>query len=362
MERRLILPQAFYTASLASGSVVGGITGGYIAAELGWVMLFWIGAGLTGLACLLTIFLVPETMFDRGKHTLPIQRTLPRPSRYIPHPPPLPPTATPAVRAPTSVPKLSLMTLPSMRFTLPSRLNWPGTRASAAADPDLGLTWYKTSSTTNLPDLPADQQQQQQLPQPHSQSQRASLATNTPNRTTPQHQQLPPYTYARALRFSPYRGHILHHLAKPWTTLSLPATWIIMMQYGGLVGGVAVISTVGPQILARPPYNWGEHAGLLFVGALVGIVLGGLCTGLMADWRTKKLARGQDHGYAEPEARLAVMVPALVVGTGGLLVFGLCARYSGRWQWIGLEFAYGMVAFALAQVPSVWFSYVSVLS
>jgi MFS family permease len=134
-----------------------------------------------------------------------------------------------------------------------------------------------------------------------------------------------------------------------------------MLQYGGLVGGVAVISTVGPQILSRPPYLWGENTGLLFVGALVGIILGGLCTGLVVDRRLKKLARDQDHGYAEPEARVAIMVPALLVGTCGLMVFGVCAQNPGKWKWVGLECAYGMVAFALAQVPSIWFNYVSLL-
>src|SRR5690348_3501946 len=76
--------QAFYTASLASGSVIGGITGGYIAHQLGWAGQFWIGTALTGLAFLATIFLVPETMFDRGPPGLPVERTLPRPSSYIP--------------------------------------------------------------------------------------------------------------------------------------------------------------------------------------------------------------------------------------------------------------------------------------
>jgi MFS family permease len=153
---------------------------------------------------------------------------------------------------------------------------------------------------------------------------------------------------------------MLHQFGKPWTTLLLPATWVVMLQYGGLVGGVAVISTVGPQILSHKPYRWGEHAGLLFVGAFVGIFVGGLWTGLVADRRLKKLARDEEHGYAEPEARIGVMVPSLLIGTCGLLVFGFCAQYPGRYQWIGLEFAYGMVAFTLTQVPSIWFGYVSI--
>jgi MFS family permease len=130
-----------------------------------------------------------------------------------------------------------------------------------------------------------------------------------------------------------------------------------MTQYGGLVGGVTVISTVGPQILSGPPYRWGEHTGLLFLGSLVGIIFGAICTGALADRRLKKLASSEDNGYAEPEARIPIMLPSLAIGTGGLLLFGFCAHYPGKYQWLGLEFANGMVAFALTQVPSIWFNY-----
>lgn len=56
-----------------------------------------------------------------------------------------------------------------------------------------------------------------------------------------------------------------------------------MLQYGGLVGGVAVISSAGPQILVQPPYQWGKNSGLLFVGASVGIILNGIYTSVLAD-------------------------------------------------------------------------------
>lgn len=288
------------------------------------------------------------------------------------------------------------MTLPSMRFTLPSRFHWP----LAGDHHEVAQTWYETSSSLNLPELgEADVHDQDHGPSqsngsgsgsgsgnggastsyappprpppapPLDEALRSAFSISTASSagsgthstpsTIPSASGPGPYTFAQSLKFPSYRGGLLHHFAKPWTTLRLPATWVIMLQYGGLVGGVAVISTVGPQILTHRPYRWGEHAGLLFVGAFVGIVLGGLWTGLVVDRRVKKLARDQDHGYAEPEARVVVMVPSLLVGTGGLLVFGFCAQEPSRYAWVGLECAYGMVAFALAQVPSVWFGYVS---
>lgn len=318
-------PQVIYTASLASGSVIGGITGGYIADGLGWPKVYWVSAVLTAIACFSTVFLVPETIYERGKHSLPIERNLPRPSRYCPR-----------TRSPT--PYLSLVTLPSIRLTLPSRFKWSGETAP-------GLTWYQTSSSGDLASSsPARFPKHESFHEPPP-------MTNS--------LEYPPFTYTQSLRFGEYRGNVWYQFKKPWLTLRLPVTWVVMAQYGGLVGGVVVISTVGPQILSLPPYEWGENTGLLFLGALVGIMLGAACTGLLADQRVKKLAENEDHGYAEPEGRIPVMLPSLAIGTGGLLLFGFCAEYPGKYQWVGLEFAYGMVAFALTQVPSIWFSYVS---
>lgn len=278
------------------------------------------------------MFLVPETIYDRGEHSLPIERNLPRPSRYLPR------TRTPA-------PYLSLVTLPSIRLTLPSRFQWSGETTLSTH----GLTWYQTSSSGDLSSTsfitpPVQLPKHESFPEPAARSSRAEY---------------PPFTYTQSLRFAAYRGNVWYQFKKPWFTLRLPATWIVMAQYGGLVGGVVVISTVGPQLLGLPPYEWGENTGLLFLGALVGIIFGAVWTGLLADQRLKKRARSQDHGYAEPEARIPIMLPSLAVGTCGLLLFGFCAEYPGQYRWLGLEFAYGMVAFTLTQVPSIWFSYVS---
>lgn len=284
------------------------------------------GAILAAIACVCTVFLVPETTYDRGEHALPIQRNLPRPSHYVPRT--------------TRPPVLSLRNLPSARLTVPTRFQW--------VDPDPPLTWFRASSSSDLSLHGA------RAPARVSKNARSTRATAAPA------VQYHPFTFVQSLQFGPYKGNVWHQFKKPWLTLQLPATSIIMLQYGGLVGGVAVISTVGPQVLSLPPYEWGQHTGLLFVGALVGIIIGGGCTAVVADQRLKRSAKVQDYGYAEPESRIPVLLPALAIGTGGLLVFGFCAQYPGEYQWVGLEVAYGMVAFALTQVPSVWFSYVSV--
>lgn len=54
-----------YTMCLAAGPFVAGVSGGYIAAALGYRYLFWISAILVGFTLLLEILIVPETLFDR---------------------------------------------------------------------------------------------------------------------------------------------------------------------------------------------------------------------------------------------------------------------------------------------------------
>lgn len=54
-----------YTMCLAAGPFVAGVSGGYIAAALGWRYLFWISAVLVGVTLVLEVLIVPETLFDR---------------------------------------------------------------------------------------------------------------------------------------------------------------------------------------------------------------------------------------------------------------------------------------------------------
>lgn len=186
-------------------------------------------------------------------------------------------------------------------------------------------------------------------------SQTANTNTNT---NTNRHR---PYTYLRSLGFArPQTTHLLRPFLRPWQTLALPGTWVMMLHSAGLVGGIVTISTVGAQLVQQPPYNWDEsNAGLINIGGLVGVCLSALLTYLTADARLRSRAKHAAHGFAEPESRLPTMFPSLAVATGGFYVFGFCAQYPGTNRWVGLEVGYGMLTFGLMQIPSVGFNYVS---
>jgi MFS family permease len=250
---------------LAIGSIIGGLTGSYIAAAYGWTWINWINAIMSGVLLVVCALLLPETVYDRQQTVI-----------------------------------------------------------------------ESNEETSEGPEKPE-----------------ARTVENAES------DQFKPFTFIRSVKVGVYRGQLLHNFLSPFLTLRLPGVWMVMLQYAGLVAGIVSISTLGAQLVAAPPYLWGQNAGLINIGGILGTALGGLYTYLAVDWVVKRDAMKESHGYSEPEARLKTQLPALVLGTCGLWVFGACAASPGPQQWVGLEFGYGMLAFALMQAPSVGFNYVS---
>lgn len=167
-----------------------------------------------------------------------------------------------------------------------------------------------------------------------------------------------PYTFIRSLGMGVYRPGLTRKLIGPFLTLWLPGVWMVMLQYAGLVSGIVTISIVGSQLVSEPPYLWGQNAGLINIGAMIGTFLGALYTYLVADRVLTHQAKHENHGYGEPEIRLVTQFPGLAFATFGLWIFGACAKNPAPGRWVGLEFGYGMLTFGLMQAPSVGFNYV----
>ncbi|KAL4769352.1 major facilitator superfamily domain-containing protein [Aspergillus nidulans var. acristatus] len=171
-------------------------------------------------------------------------------------------------------------------------------------------------------------------------------------------QQYQDFTFVRSLKLYTYHGNLGKNFLAPWLTLRLPGVWLVMLWYAGLVGGVVTLSTVGPTIVAYPPYNWGQNSGLINIGGVIGSFLGAAATAALVDRAivTKKTIK--DGEFSEPEARLPVALPGLILATTGLWTFGFCAENGSPTMWIGMQFGIGMLAFGLMQAPSVGFNYV----
>ncbi|CAI7595635.1 unnamed protein product [Penicillium manginii] len=161
------------------------------------------------------------------------------------------------------------------------------------------------------------------------------------------------------LKFHKHDGEIWSKFLAPWKTLRLPGVWLVMFWYAGLVGGVVTITTVAPTLVSKPPYLWGNNAGLIMIGGIIGAFLGFLTTSLSADRIITSKRVLQGDAFVEPEARLPVAIPGLVLATTGLWTFGFCAQSTNPHMWIGMQFGTGMLCFGLMQAPSVGFNYVS---
>lgn len=168
----------------------------------------------------------------------------------------------------------------------------------------------------------------------------------------------PPYTFARSLKMGTYRPGLLKRFFTPYITLLFPGTWMVMLHYAGLVGLIVTLSTVAPTFLSAPPYLWGAKVGLINVGGLIGTVLGALFTYISADWWVKRQAKKELHGFGEPEVRVPLLFPGLIIAVAGSLCFGFSAQAHTPLAWLGLEFGSGMVAFGLIAVPSIGFTYI----
>lgn len=147
-----------------------------------------------------------------------------------------------------------------------------------------------------------------------------------------------PFTFARSLQFRKPTSSLWRNFYTPYLALRFPGTVMVMLQYAGLVGLVVSISTVAPNLLAAPPYLWGANVGLINVGGLIGTALGAIYTYFTTDWLTKRAAKKESHGFAEPETRLPLMFLPLTVATAGSLAFGFSAQSAQPLSWVGLEF------------------------
>jgi hypothetical protein len=78
----------------------------------------------------------------------------------------------------------------------------------------------------------------------------------------------------RSLKLATYRPGIVRHFVAPYKVLRLPGVWLVSLWYAGLVGLIVILSLVGTQLVAAPPYLWGKNVGLINIGGLIGTFLG----------------------------------------------------------------------------------------
>ncbi|KAK3112498.1 hypothetical protein LTR53_011190 [Teratosphaeriaceae sp. CCFEE 6253] len=180
---------------------------------------------------------------------------------------------------------------------------------------------------------------------------------NSPSPSTDRTRGAPPPLLSRANlrplspRFTATPLPIL--LLRPFPLFLHPAIlWACLIQ-GTLIGWTVLIGIVLAAIMLGPPLFFNEvQTGYMYTGAFLGAVLGFALAGLISDWSVKFLTR-RNGGVYEPEFRLLLVVPQLVLGCAGLYGFGITAADTARYGWFWPDFFFalevaGMVLGAVA--------------
>lgn len=131
-------------------------------------------------------------------------------------------------------------------------------------------------------------------------------------------------------------------LIRPFPLFAHPAIlWAALIQ-GTMIGWTVFIGVILAAVFIGPPLFWTEEkTGYAYTGAFVGAVLGFLVAGALADWSAKYMTR-KNGGIYEPEFRIILVIPQLVVGCAGLYGFGVTSARLIDYHWFWPVFFFGL--------------------
>ncbi|KEY70079.1 hypothetical protein S7711_07863 [Stachybotrys chartarum IBT 7711] len=114
-------------------------------------------------------------------------------------------------------------------------------------------------------------------------------------------------------------------LLRPFPLLLNPAfIWGCLIQ-GTMIGWTVFIGVLIAAIFIGPPYFWGEvSAGYTYTAPFIGALVGFAISGLLADSSVRYLTK-RNNGIYEPEFRILLVLPMMIIGGIGLYGFGLTA-------------------------------------
>ncbi|KAG2420000.1 hypothetical protein HFD88_004797 [Aspergillus terreus] len=149
---------------------------------------------------------------------------------------------------------------------------------------------------------------------------------------------------------------VLQHIVQPFQLLfTFPAVTYTAIMYGSLLCWFSVLATTQSTYLLNPPYNFSASGiGLFNLSTFIGTVLGSIAGGPISDWWIVRQAK-LNNGIYEPEMRLWVLLPGILICPGGILIFGLCMARGIPWIVVAVGAA--VFGFAFSLIADVSLSY-----
>jgi MFS family permease len=144
-------------------------------------------------------------------------------------------------------------------------------------------------------------------------------------------------------------------LLRPLPLFLQPAfLWACLIQ-GTMIGWTVFIGVILAQFFLATPLWWNEvQTGYAYTGAFIGAILGFAIAGVLSDWTARKMTKW-NNGVYEPEFRIVLVIPQMILGCAGLYGWGITVDglLHSRYHWavpltfFALEVA-GMVIGAVA--------------
>ncbi|KAJ5288986.1 hypothetical protein N7478_002016 [Penicillium angulare] len=152
-------------------------------------------------------------------------------------------------------------------------------------------------------------------------------------------EEIPPRTYRQKIALVHYYedDHTtwLQYFRRPFYLFAFPNIVLAGIQFAfGCTAGIVTFNTIS-EIMTEAPYNWSAgSAGLIFLAALVGNIIG-MGIGSLSDWVVLVLAR-RNKGYKEPEMRLWTYIFPFIFGGIGYFTYGWAATNGDHWMAIAV--------------------------
>ncbi|EJT99823.1 MFS general substrate transporter [Dacryopinax primogenitus] len=132
-------------------------------------------------------------------------------------------------------------------------------------------------------------------------------------------------------------------IARPLPCFVSPVVIWATLAYGFLTVWLVVLSVTVSLIFGSPPYNFNStQTGLVSISPLIGSLLAALIAGPVVDWCATGLAK-RNNGVYEPEFRLLLCFPMLILEVLGYAVWGAVQAKGG--PWIGPVLLYSIIDF-----------------
>lgn len=147
-------------------------------------------------------------------------------------------------------------------------------------------------------------------------------------------QNIPMKSYRQRLALiSPTEENIFRNLHEPFVILlTFPAVAFTAVTFGSLLAVFALIVSVQATYLFLPPYNFtASGVGLInlsgFIAAVPAVFVGGWLDDWLIVWLSKR-----NGGLYEPEMRLWLSLPCVILTPASVLMTGLGLAYVGYQQ------------------------------